>query len=190
MNIANNETLKSIVNRRSIRHFKKEQLSAEEINIIVRAGVYAPSAYNKQEWFFTVVQNRMILEDLNIATKEVASTSSDQKLVELANKEDFNIFYNAPTVVIVSGKKNGLTPIIDCSLATQNMMLAAYSLNIASCWNGIVTLLFESMVADDFRKLLNIPAGYKPHHAVSLGYSDSPVLEPPARNFQVINFVK
>ena len=190
MNIANNETLKSIVNRRSIRHFKQDQLSSEEIDVIVRAGIYAPSAYNKQEWYFTVVQNKMILEDLNIAAKEVASTSNDKQLVELANKEDFNIFYNAPTVVIVSGKKHGLTPIIDCSLATQNMMLAAHSLNIASCWNGIITLLFNSLVADDFRKLLNIPAGYIPHHAVSLGYSDSPVLEPPARNFNVVNYVK
>ncbi len=190
MNIGNNETLKSIVNRRSIRHFKQQQLSDEETNVIIKAGIYAPSAYNKQEWYFTVVQNKDILNDLNVAAKEIASCSNDSKLVELANKKDFDIFYNAPTVVIVSGKKNGLTPIIDCSLATQNMMLAAHSLNIASCWNGIITLLFDSMLADDFSKILNIPAGYKPHHAVSLGYSDSPTLQPPRRDFSVINYIK
>ncbi len=190
MNIGNNETLKSIVNRRSIRHFKQQQLSDEELNIIIRAGIYAPSAYNKQEWHFTVVQNKDIFNDLNVTAKEVASCSNDSKLVELANKKEFDIFYNAPTVVIVSGKKNGLTPIIDCSLATQNMMLAAHSLNIASCWNGIITLLFDSILADDFCKMLEIPKGYKPHHAVSLGYSDSPILQPPRRDFSVVNHIK
>ncbi|UDQ96570.1 nitroreductase family protein [Lentisphaerota bacterium WC36G] len=190
MNIANNETLKSIVNRRSVRHYREDQLTDEEVKIIVRAGIYAPSAYNKQEWFFTVVQNPVVLKNLNDAAKQVASTSSDPKLVELATNDQYNIFYNAPTVVIVSGKKNGLTPIIDSALASQNMMLAAQSMNIASCWVGIVTLLFDSIVGEDYRQILNIPAAYSPHHAISFGYADNPNLEPPRRNFQVINFIK
>ena len=53
-----NEVLQNILTRRSVRGFKSEQIKDEELNLILQAGIYAPSGMNKQSWQFTVVQNK------------------------------------------------------------------------------------------------------------------------------------
>lgn len=61
-----NETLINIRNRRSARKFKNEQIKDEELNAILEAGQYAPSAMNQQSWHFTVIQNNELLKKLMI----------------------------------------------------------------------------------------------------------------------------
>ena len=64
-----NEVIKAIMDRRSIRAFKPEQISDAEINTILQAGIFAPSAMNQQNWHFTVVQNQELLNEINDKAK-------------------------------------------------------------------------------------------------------------------------
>lgn len=126
-------TLDVIKERRSIRKFKPEQIKEEELQAIVESGLYAPSAINKQSWNFTVIQNQEILAELNEATKNVARNLDNEALKRIGENEKYNCFYYAPTVILVSGKDEERSKVMDCSAATQNMLIAAESLNIGSC---------------------------------------------------------
>lgn len=72
-----NQTIESIVKRRSIRSYKEEQLQEEDLQEILKAGLYAPSANNHQLWHFTVVQNKKMLRELNTETKGVLARSEN-----------------------------------------------------------------------------------------------------------------
>ena len=161
-------TLDVIKERRSIRKFKPEQIKEEELQAIVESGLYAPSAINKQ----TVIQNQEILAELNEATKNVARNLDNEALKRIGENEKYNCFYYAPTVILVSGKDEERSKVMDCSAATQNMLIAAESLNIGSCWVELVSLAFVGPQAQELREKLNLPEGYTPLHCVLLGYKD------------------
>ncbi|WP_242865761.1 nitroreductase family protein [Desulfosporosinus sp. HMP52] len=123
-----NETLKVIKQRRSTRSFKEEQIKGEEMQAILEAGMYAPNAGN-QAWHFTVIQNKKLLEKLNLAAKQGAQQMDIEHLRELGNDKEFNCLYHAPTLIIVSGDEKAFVPLeADCAAATQNLLLAAESI--------------------------------------------------------------
>ena len=89
---------------------------------------------------------------------------------DLSKKEGYHLFHGAPTVVIVSGKHRAegpLSSVVDCSAAIQNMLLAAESMNIGTCWIGLARFLFDD---ESETASLRIPKGYKPYYAVAIGY--------------------
>jgi len=182
-----NETLSIIKNRRSIRNFKDEQIKDEELQAVLDAGIYAPSA-NDQAWRFTVIQNKELLAWLNCEAKEIAKQY--EPLQELANNEGFNIFYGAPTLILVSGEEKAIAIESDCAAATQNMLLAAESIGLGSCWIGFVLVAFSSPKAKEYLKELGVPDGYKPYASVALGYKNIESVETPQRKPDVINYIK
>lgn len=165
-----NQVLEVIKRRRTTRKFKEEQLKEEELSLIMEAAIHAPSGHNSQPWHFTVIQNKELLDELNVLTKESIKDFPIEHVRKLATNEKFNVFYNAPTVVLVSGKVDGHTTIQDCSAATENILLAAESLDIGACWVGLITLLFNSPEFEKIKSKLNIPEGFKALHAIDLGY--------------------
>jgi len=185
-----NETIKTIFNRRSVRNYLSEQLKAEELDLIIKAGLSAPSARNQQSWHFTVIQNRKVIDDLNKDAKEVLGKMDDEHLQEIATDENFNIFYNAPTIIVISGEKSATASIVDCSAATQNMNIAAESLNIGTCWIGLVSLLFRSERVQDWIKLLALPEGFDPYYAITLGYKAEENGQPAPRRENTVSFLK
>lgn len=185
-----NETLKIIRQRRSIRKFKSEQLKDVEVQEIIEAGLYAPSAHNDQSWNFTVIQNSELIAELNIEAKEAAKDCPDEMIKKMANNERFNIFYGAPTLIIVSGRNNAIMPQIDCAAATENMLIAAESLNIGSCWNGIIGFLFNGSKVEEYKKKLNIPEGYTPYYGIAFGYKDMLAANAPARKENLVQYIK
>jgi len=184
------ETLKVIRERRTTRKFKDEQIKEEELQAIIEAGIYAPSAHNKQSWNFTVLQNAELVEELNIEAKKVAKNFSDEIIKKMANNEKFNIFYGAPTVIIVSGDDKAMMPQVDCAAATENMLIAAEALDIGSCWNGFVSLLFNSEKGAEYKTKLNVPEGYTPYYAVLLGYKDVRVSNAPERKSNSVQYIR
>ncbi len=182
-----NETLSTIKNRRSIRNFKNEQIKDDELQAVLDAGIYAPSA-NDQAWHFTVIQNKELLSWLNYEAKE--SAKKYKPLKELANNEGFNIFYSAPTVILVSGEEKAIAIESDCAAATENMLLAAESIGLGSCWIGFVLVAFNSPKAKEYLKELGIPDGYKPYASVALGYKNVEAVSAPPRKLNLINYIK
>jgi nitroreductase len=185
-----NETLKMIKQRRSIRSFKDEQIKEEELQAVLEAGMYAPNA-GDQAWHFTVVQNKELLDRLNLAAKEAAKQMDMEHLRQLGSNEKFNCLYGAPTLIIVSGNVQSPVPLdADCAAATQNLLLAAESIGLGSCWIFFVLLAFYSSQGSELRKALKIPEGYKPYDSAVLGYKKEAVVNVPDRKPNLITHIR
>ena len=185
-----NETLKMIKQRRSIRSFKDEQIKDEELQAVLEAGMYAPNA-GDQAWHFTVVQNKELLDRLNLAAKEAAKQMDMEHLRQLGSNEKFNCLYSAPTLIIVSGNEQSPVPLdADCAAATQNLLLAAESIGLGSCWIFFVLLAFYSSQGPELRKALKIPEGYKPYDSAVLGYKKEAVVNVSDRKPNLITYIR
>ncbi len=182
-----NDVLKTIKNRRSVRKYKPEQISREELDMIIEAGIYAPTAGNQQPWHFTVIQDQGFLRQMSDAIKEKMAQSGNDWMKKTAENPDFMVTYNAPTVILVSGREDGMAWQVDCSMAMENIMLAAESLGIGSVCLGMVHFLLEQ---DKNFEIPGIPQGYKPFYAVALGHKagDDPA-PAPKRNMDVVNYI-
>ena len=175
------EIIDIIRNRRTTRAFKSdEQIKDEDLNLILEAGIWAPTGHNLQPWFFTVIQKKDLIKRLNILAKDAGKDSKDDITLKMCNNEMLDLFYGAPTIIIVSYHKNALTPIEDVATASQNILLTAESLNIASCWNGIVRMFFAK-ITDGEKELFGIPEDFIPHNIVALGYPKIKVMNAPPR---------
>lgn len=182
-----NEVIKAIMNRRSTRKYKEEQISEEELQTILEAGIQAPSAINSQSWHFTVIQDRNTINLMSDKSKEVMRQSDNENIVNIGENA-VNIFYNAPTVIILSGKEEVSSSLVDCSAAIENMLIASESIGLGTVWIGLVKFFFT--LEDEIKKL-ELPNGYKPFYAVSIGYkSNDRVLGPSKRDKDVINYIR
>lgn len=184
-----NETIKNIVNRRSTRNFMPEQLKESDLQTILDAGIYAPSASNNQPWHFTVIQNKDILGRLGDAFKDIARKSDSEYLRKVGKNENFHVFYNSPTVILVSGDENNQSASVDCAAAVENMLIAAESLEIGSCWVGFIAYLFNSKEGAEFVKEVQIPKGFRQIHSVCLGYKKNKSSIAPSRKENTVNYI-
>jgi nitroreductase len=164
-----NDTLEIIKQHRNIRSYKEEQITDEVLSAVLEAGCYAPYA-GDEICHFTVIQNKDMLERLNMAAKEAATNTEEEHLQNLGRDENFHCLYGAPTLIIISGKEGALAPEEDCAAAIQNMLLAAESVQLGSCWIFFVLFAFLSSAGTELRMELKIPDGYKPHASLILGY--------------------
>ena len=100
---------------------------------------------------------------------------------------DYHNFFNAPTVIIISGEKKNPWHVCDCSLAIENMSLAAWTLSIGSCIVASVRFVFEEQA---FLEKLGLPEGYIPLNTLSLGYIEGDIPLMPERKTDCINYLK
>lgn len=134
----NNETLKNIKERRSIRAFKKEQIPDEILKAVLEAGTYAPTSRGMQAPIIVAVQNELLKEKLANLNAQIMEATS-------------NPYYNAPTYILVMAPDDARYPIHDCSCVLENMMIAAQSLGIGTCWIHREKEMFE---CEEGKKLL------------------------------------
>ena len=147
----------AIKNRRTIRKYIDKKVSKENIKKIIEAGTYAPSSHNSQPWNFVVIDNKKkikeLSEDMKLWYRRIIMLSNMlffnkkiKKELEVAKKrayaDDDLFFYNAPVVVLVHAKVGRFT-VNDCSCCAQNMLLAARSLGLGSCWIGLSDIAFN-----------------------------------------------
>jgi nitroreductase len=140
---------------------------------MLEAAVYAPSAINIQPWKFTIVTSKAEMKRLSDVAKaallptlpDIADEGLARFRKALADPA-YNVFYGAPLLVYISGSK-GPYSVNDCSMAAQNMMLAAYTLGIGSCWIGSAVMAANSpkVKAD-----LGVPEDKQVFAAVIFGY--------------------
>lgn len=180
-----------IRDRRSTRAYMEEQLKDEEVMTLLEAGNWAPSGHNMQSWHFTVVQDRDLIKRMSDDSKEVGKKIfTDEVLLKMANNPKFNVFYEAPTVIIVSHRDDAMTPVEDISAATQNILLQAETMDLGTCWNGFVFGIFRGSHREAYTKELQIPEGYTPFHAIAVGYPKMKVKNAPKRKEGYYNFIR
>jgi len=154
-----NDTMSTLLNRRSIRKFKPEQIKDEELNAVLEAGKYAPSGANQQAALLIVVQDQETRETLSRMNGEILGNGSDP-------------YYGAPTVVRALADKTKVTPVEDASLALGNMFAAAYSLGLGSCWVHRTRQMFESDEGKALLKKWGVEGDYVGVGSCILGYPD------------------
>ena len=116
-----NETLKTLMERRSVRSYKEEQVPEDILQQILEAGEYAPSGMGMQSAVMVVVRDKDTINQISRMNAAVMGNDGDP-------------FYGAPTVVIVFGDSTRGTYVEDGSLVMGNLMNAAASLGVDSCW--------------------------------------------------------
>lgn len=156
-------TLEAIKKRVSVRAYQPEQISEEALETILKAGMQAPVASGGYaSMHLTVVQDPVIL-------KEIASAVNDLIFKMLGQKMDKD--FGAPTMIIISAKP-GKAPGVDSTNAgciAENMAIAATDLGIGSIvWGGASVAIAQD---PELRAKLQIPEGFQPALACSLGYS-------------------
>lgn len=161
-----NEIIKNIYTRRSIRNYLPKNIPKKIIDELLNSAVMAPSAMNTQPWNFSIVSGLDKVKHFSeLAYNEYNLIG---KLIWHGFKITANsIFYNAPLLIIISGKKNYEWLKEDTNLAVQNMFLAAKSISIGSCWIGFGKVLNNSKLA---RKELNIPNNFDISAVLIFGY--------------------
>lgn len=166
-----NETIRTILARRSIRRYTAAPVEPEKLELILQCGQYAPSGMNCQPWHFTLVTNRRWLDLISVENRKILLQSEDETARQRAEDPDFDSFRGAPVAILVSGEDSARWAAADCANAMQNMALAAQSLGLGSCYIGSFRLALETPAGAALRKELKIPPGFTPLYALALGYS-------------------
>ena len=185
-----NAVLEAIRKRRSIRAYDAKPVPRELVNTVIEAGNEAPSAMNSQPWRFVVVEDPAVKRKLLSAALPQAKKITEQvkdvdpERYEMIKKRYAElpdpVYYSAPTVIFVIG--NGRYAAHSCPLACENMMLAAHSLGLGTCWVG-----FGAMVTEDaeVRKLLDLQEGDAIFGPILLGYPKGEVARPSKKDPKV-----
>lgn len=156
----NNEVLKAIRERRSIRRFSDKQLSDEELQAVLDAGTWAPTGHGTQDPWIVAVQNPQQIEQLKTINAEIMGVTSDP-------------YYGAPTIVLVFASADNYNRERDGSLVLGTMMLAAHSLGLASCWINRVDNMFERPDLKGLLKEWGLPDNLVGIGSLALGYAAS-----------------
>jgi len=184
------DTLGVILRRRSIRKFRPDQIPDSDLERIVEAGLWAPSAMNQQQWHFTVVQSQDLLARLAEDIKGKLLVSGIEHLAERAGTPGYSPLHAAPTVIVISAGAHAPCIQIDCGAAAENMALAAEALGIGSCLMAMPGLLFASDEGGQWSKELGFPDGYSHMITVALGYREDDSPAPRPRKPDVVSYVR
>ena len=147
------EINEAILTRRSIRKYTKEQISDTQVETLLKAGMYAPSAVNKQPWHFIVFRDKNKVDEI-IKVHPNASMLKDASLGILVCFDE-NLQHD-----------NGYG-LLDCSAATQNILLAAHGMGLGACWIGIYP---RKNRIEALKNVFNLPGHVVPLSVISAGY--------------------
>ncbi|WP_444658025.1 nitroreductase family protein [Caproiciproducens sp. R2] len=174
-----NEVLDCIHKRRSTRRFQERQIESEQLETLLDAAIWAPSGSNSQSWLFTAIQNKETLLQLNGLVKKgfqnwVPDDNYPGKVRAKARseKENFNFYYHAPTLVIASNRPDYENAMADCALALENIFLAAQSIGLGTCYINQLHWLRSDPGVREFLFQLGIPREHTICSAAAIGYID------------------
>ena len=162
----------AISGRRSTRDYAAQAVDDRGIRRLIDAAVHAPSASNGQPWTFTVVRDQSVLDQISDAAKAhmlaslPAGPQSDRQRRSLSDP-DFQIFYHAPVLIVISGIAQRAWVVEDCALAAENLMLAAYGDGLGTCWIGYAQGYLNTA---EGKAALGLPAACVPVAPIIVGY--------------------
>ena len=165
-----NTSLQAMKERRSIRKFKPDMPSKEDLEQIIEAGLYAASGRNEQAVITIAVTNQELRNKISKDNCKIGGWS-----------ESTDPFYGAPVILIVLGRKSRITYVYDGSLVIGNMMLAAHSLGLGSIWIHRAKEEFETEEYQSLLKELGIEGEWEGIGHCAVGYMDCELPDPPAR---------
>ena len=182
-----NSTIKCIKERRSVRKYKEKQISPEELAALLEAAIWAPNGTNNQSWLFTAIQSKDVLLGLNKVVRQAFldwEADDAYPMIKSAKaraaSESYNFYYHAPTLIIASNVPGYQNAMADCAAGLQNILLAAQSLGLGSCWVNQPRWLSGNKNLRDFLAELGLPKEHVICGSAAVGLADA-VPPPPKR---------
>ena len=173
-----------LVKRRSIRNFQDREVPLSLLLEIIKISCLAPNASNRQPWRFIIVSKRDRIEKLAYESKSNLLKDLDNNPTPLLKKyetilrnERYNVFYNAPCLIYITGPKEVRSLDVDCALAASYLMLAATTRGLGTCWVALGSRIKDP----DILKEIRLPADHRIVAPIIVGYPEE-IPEPPKRN--------
>ncbi|NEU14799.1 nitroreductase [Methylobacterium sp. BTF04] len=170
------ELMEAIRGRCAVREYTAASIDEQTIRSLIGDAVQAPSAIDEQPWAFTVVRDQALLDRVSsdarthIAASAVTGSPKGGHFRSMLEDVNFQIFYHAPVLVLISAMTDGDWIVEDCSLAAENLMLAAYAEGLGSCWIGCSRSYLNT---PDGKAALRIPEAWTPVAPIILGHPKS-----------------
>lgn len=167
------DCVRTVIKRRvTCRNFTDEALSRETLAGLIRDAVWVPSGSNNQPWRFVVCTDRAQMQSWSDAAKQswlenLADCPHMQQYEEFIRDPAYNIFYNAPALVIVYGSRQSYWRVYDCSMVAYNLHLLAEQDGLGCCWIGFAHNLFAD---PRIMRELQVPEDYELVAPVILGH--------------------
>lgn len=165
------DSVKYLLERRSIRSYEEKQLTDEQLTTILKAGIFAPSGMNDHKWKLVVFKR-------------------GGEMDTIIRDADGDPFYGAPALVAVFVDKDSHTPMQDGSLAIGNMLNAAYMLGLGSCWINSMASFFDTEAGKKLKGKYKVPENYFCVGSCVLGYTKGENPKPLDRPEDMVIFTK
>lgn len=159
--------------RRSVRTYEEREVPLDLITDIINDSIQAPSASNIQPWSFVIIRNKEMIKRISDSSKSTILAGIERNpdspmkgYAEVLKNENFNVFYNAPCLVLIVGPLKGATIAFDCALLACYFMFSATSRGLGTCWIGQGAEVRDA----DLLKELGIAEGYRIYVPLIVGY--------------------
>ena len=180
--IIDNETIRSILTRQSVREYKQKMLSGSEIETLMACALMSPSAMNAQTCHLRLLTNGYMLEQMQKDFRNIVGWGTP-----VHTKSDVNPFYhNAPVFAVIFSSEDKK---IDGGIMAENICIGAKSLGLGTCIVGCIRPMFEDdEIGPRWKRLLDIPENYKFVVGIAIGYPNEkpPVKERDSSRIKVI----
>ena len=164
----------AIHNRHSVRDYSPRKLDRDTVRALLAAAVRAPTAVHEEPWAFVILQDASALKRISDRAKplfaeEVHRAHLDRggHALEIFGRPDFNLFYNAGTLIVIGAVTTGPFIAADCWLAAENLMLAACSMGLGSC---VIGSALPALNNPDVKTEIGIPAGFTAFAPIIVGH--------------------
>lgn len=166
------ELTDALYTRRAVRDFTATPVDQPTITALIDAAIQAPTAMDEQPCSYVVVRDKALLDRISTEAKAWMLKTTPAGLLshhfqETLGNPNFHVLYHAPALIVIAGKHEGPWTVIDCTLAAQNLMLAARGSGLGSCWIGFAQ---GWLGTPEGKAALQLPAGYVPVAPIIVGH--------------------
>jgi nitroreductase len=170
------EAIEVLMNRRSVRKFKPEQISDEALKAVLDAGTYAPTAKGEQRPWIVAVQDKETRDALAELNTKIAGRPAD-------------CYYGAPTLIFVLAPDDEFGP-LDAAAVETNMLNAAYACGLGSCWIHRANKMFKTPEGKAYLRKWGLDENLDGWCSIALGYADMDPPPPKERKADYYRIIK
>lgn len=174
------DVIDAIHDRRAVRSFLPQKVDSAILNQLLDTAVHAPSALHEESRGFVVIQTKSLLDRISKSAKLLTMKEKkknidlqEEHVLQVVQQKEFNIFYNARTLIVIYSTFKGKFVSADCWLAAENLMLAALTFGLASC---VIGFAVPALNLPEWKKELGIPGKMTAVVPVILGYPSGQTL--------------
>ena len=177
----------AIYKRRAVRAYTPQKIDKNTINSLLESAVHAPTAMHQESWKFAIIQDKKILDRISDSAKkflgEDHNLHSPKSSFDRFKQPDFNIFYDASTLIVICGKLKGPFVEADCWLAAENLMLTACSMGLGTC---VIGLAVATLNTPEWKKELGIPLDMTAFAPIILGVPSGETAATPRKKPEIL----